>query len=1144
MQANLTSLLATRRFLPLFVTQFLGAFNDNFVKHALVILATYGLAVNSNLSGSMVATVAGGIFILPFFLFSALAGSFADRFDKSRLVVAIKLFELAFMALAAYGFAVGSVTILLAVLFLMGTHSTFFGPLKYGLLPEHLRHDELLAGNALIDAGTFLSILLGMIAGGVTILWAAGPAITGAVAIAAAIAGLLASLFVPRAPAQSPGLALDLNIVRGTRDMLSYAAQRRDLFLCILGISWFWLVGATFLAQIPTHVKDVIRADANVVTLFFAVFSIGVGTGSILSSKLLKGEISARHVPFAALGISLFAIDLYFASAIAPSADAAVVAIGAYVAQPASWRVLADLLGTAICGGLFIVPLYTILQERSDPSHRARVIAANNTVNALFMVIAAGLTGALLAAGLSVTDMYLIIGVLNLVVVAYVSALLPHEILKAVLSSVLRFLYRVEIKGMEHYKAVDGPAVIVVNHVSFLDGVLLAAFLPGKPMFAIDTFIARQWWGKPMLRVVEALPLDPTNPLAMRTIVRAVQGGARCVIFPEGRITVTGALMKVYEGPGLIADRAQAKVIPIRIDGAQYTPFSRLRGKVRLRWFPTITLTVRPSRTLEVPAEIRGRARRAAVGRILHDEMTRLVFETAPWDRTLFQSLLEARDIHGASKLAINDIQRKPMTYGRLVIGSFALGRKLAAPTKAGERVGLLLPNSRAAAAAFFGLQAYGRVAAMLNYTTGARGMQAACTAAEIRLIVTSRRFVELARLSEAVDALKAQATVLYLEDLKIGAIGRLIALVMARFAAPLHRRLAQATPNDAAVVLFTSGSEGLPKGVVLSHANILANRYQLAAVVDFNPTDRVFNALPVFHSFGLTGGFLLPVLSGIETFLYPSPLHYRIVPELVYETNATIMFGTNTFLSGYARAAHPYDFYSVRYVFAGAERVKDETRKVWAEKFGLRIMEGYGATETSPALATNTAMMYRAGTVGRLLPGIAHRLEPVPGVERGGRLHVHGPNVMLGYLKADQPGVLEAPADGWYDTGDIVGFDADGFVTILGRAKRFAKVAGEMVPLGAVEELAARAWPGKGHAVVTLPDARKGEAIVLVTEEEQATRSALIEAAQREGMPELFVPRTVVHTRKLPLLGSGKIDYPAAKALAEAQAPAVAASE
>jgi acyl-[acyl-carrier-protein]-phospholipid O-acyltransferase/long-chain-fatty-acid--[acyl-carrier-protein] ligase len=288
-----------------------------------------------------------------------------------------------------------------------------------------------------------------------------------------------------------------------------------------------------------------------------------------------------------------------------------------------------------------------------------------------------------------------------------------------------------------------------------------------------------------------------------------------------------------------------------------------------------------------------------------------------------------------------------------------------------------------------------------------------------------------------------------------------------------------------------------------------------------------------VFHSFGLTGGLLMPLLAGVRTFLYPSPLHYRTVPELAYGTNATILFGTDTFLAGYARVADNYDFYSVRYVFAGAERVKPETRRVWFEKFGIRILEGYGATETAPALAVNTPMAFKAGTVGRLLPGIDHRLEQVPGIEGGGRLFVHGPNVMLGYLRAEKPGVLEPPAAGWYDTGDIVEIDADGFVTIKGRAKRFAKVAGEMVPLGAVEDLAATVWPANQHAVVALPDPKRGEQLVLVTDCADANRATLAASARAAGLPEIFVPRTIVPVAKVPVLGTGKVDYVSASQLA-----------
>jgi acyl-[acyl-carrier-protein]-phospholipid O-acyltransferase/long-chain-fatty-acid--[acyl-carrier-protein] ligase len=334
-------------------------------------------------------------------------------------------------------------------------------------------------------------------------------------------------------------------------------------------------------------------------------------------------------------------------------------------------------------------------------------------------------------------------------------------------------------------------------------------------------------------------------------------------------------------------------------------------------------------------------------------------------------------------------------------------------------------------------------------------------------------------------------------------------------------------------VVLFTSGSEGTPKGVVLSHRNLLSNRHQLGCVIDFTPKDIVFNALPVFHSFGLTGGLLLPLLAGVRVFLYPSPLHYRTVPELAYGINATILFGTDTFLAGYARVADSYDFYSMRYVFAGAERVKAETRRVWFEKFGIRILEGYGTTETAPALAVNTPMHFRAGSVGRLLPGIVHRIEVVNGIEGGGRLFVKGPNVMVGYLRAENPGVIEAPDGGWYDTGDIVQIDADGFVTIKGRAKRFAKVAGEMVPLGAVEEFVSRVWPSGMHAVVTVPDARRGEQLVLITDQADASRPALASSARDAGMPDIFVPRSILRVPKVPILGTGKIDYVSAGKLA-----------
>jgi acyl-[acyl-carrier-protein]-phospholipid O-acyltransferase/long-chain-fatty-acid--[acyl-carrier-protein] ligase len=741
----------------------------------------------------------------------------------------------------------------------------------------------------------------------------------------------------------------------------------------------------------------------------------------------------------------------------------------------------------------------------------------------------------MLARGESVPGVIGTLGFATLTIALISCWLLPETVIKSLFRGLLRLLYRVEVSGAENMPAVGTPAVVVVNHVSFLDGLLLAAFLPGKPTFAVHTRIAKAWWIKPFLPLFDAFPVDPTNPMAAKAMVKAVREGRTLVIFPEGRITVTGALMKVFDGPGMVADKADAPIIPVRIDGAQFTPFSRLRGKVRLRSFPKIKLTVLPPRRFSIEGEMTARARRAIAGRRLYDEMSAMIFATSRTEETLFQALLEARHIHGGKAPVVEDIKREPMSYGRLVVGSLALGRPLAAASRQGEAVGVLLPNVAAVVATFFALQAHGRVPAMLNYTAGLTNLKEACTAAQIRTIVTARAFVDQAKLGDIVAALEAEGlTILWLEDIgsTIGTGAKLRALIASRFAGRAHKRL-RIAPDAPAVILFTSGSEGLPKGVVLSHRNLLSNCRQLAARIDFNTADMVLNALPVFHSFGLTGGTLLPILHGVKTLLYPSPLHYRIVPALAYDSNATILFGTDTFLSGYARMAHGYDFYSLRYIFAGAERVRDETRKAYADKFGLRILEGYGATEAGPVIAVNTPMHFRAGTVGRLLPGIEAKLDDVPGITEGGRLSIRGPNIMAGYMKADAPGVLQPPEEGWHDSGDIVTIDGEGFVTIRGRAKRFAKIGGEMVSLPAVEGYAAALWPDAEHAVVTRPDARKGEQLVLFTTRKGAKAGDLQAWGRANGVTELAIPRDIRELDALPVLGTGKLDYVSMNAMA-----------
>lgn len=706
--------------------------------------------------------------------------------------------------------------------------------------------------------------------------------------------------------------------------------------------------------------------------------------------------------------------------------------------------------------------------------------------------------------------------------------------IKKLVHWLLRVLFRVKLKGMDNYRLAGDRVLIVANHTSYLDPLLLWAFLPDEVTFAINTEIAQKWWIRPALRFAKVFSMNPQQPLSIKSLTSYLRQDRKAVIFPEGRITVTGALMKVYDGAAMVAERSGAAILPIRIDGAQYTMVSRLNGVVRLRWFPPITLNILSPRDLMHPGEADSHARRHRMGLMLTDIMSDMMFETGNHRQTLFAALLDARRIHGGSHTLLEDVRRKPVSYNGLIAQTLVLGQKLAAVSAPGECFGLLLPNANPTVAALLGLQLHGRVPAMLNFGAGLRNLTSACRTAEIKTFLTSRRFVVNAKLEATVEALASEFRVIFLEDLVESVTGfdKLRALLGSLTAGLWYRERDRKQAHEPAVILFTSGSEGEPKGVVLSHGNLLANREQLAARLDLNAQDTILNALPMFHAFGLTAGTLLPLLYGMRTFLYPSPLHYRIIPEIAYDLNATILFGTNTFLAGYAKHAHPYDFYSVRYVFAGAEKLQDSTRRQWVDKFGIRVLEGYGATETSPILAANTPMFYREGTVGRFMPGIDWQLEEVPGVTEGGRLHVAGPNVMLGYLRPQRPGHLEPPASrygpGWYDTGDIVRVDEEGYVTICGRVKRFAKIGGEMVSLAAVEDIAARLWPGQLHAAVALHDDRKGERILLVTQHRAAQRADFTRAAQQQGYSEFHSPREILHAKELPLLGSGKVDYSA----------------
>lgn len=709
-----------------------------------------------------------------------------------------------------------------------------------------------------------------------------------------------------------------------------------------------------------------------------------------------------------------------------------------------------------------------------------------------------------------------------------------RSLVRPLLTFVCRLLFRISPPA-----SLPGPQdrlLVVANHESFLDGLLLGLFLPMDPVFVVHTGVARNPFFRLMLSLVDYLSVDPSSAMAMKKVIRLLESGRPVVIFPEGRITTTGSLMKVYDGPAFVAAKTGATVLPVRLDGASRSYFSRVSGRYPKSLFPRIAITVLPTTKIVMPEAGSAKERRRRAGEAMRRLMQEMIFASRP-QQTLFDALCDAAEIHGRSRRVVEDMKQIEYSYGDLLKMALALGRIVARITRPDERVGVLLPNLAPTLGLVFGLNAHRRVPAMLNYTAGVDGMQAACTAAELRVIVTSRAFVEQAKLGDKLAALQG-VELHYLEDLRERiTLADKLWLVLWALRAP---RLAaeKLSPEAPAVVLFTSGSEGKPKGVVLSHRALLANIAQIRAVIDFSVDDKILNALPLFHSFGLTAGGLLPLLTGANVFLYPSPLHYRVIPELAYDRNCTVLLGTSTFLGNYAKFAHPYDFYRLRYVIAGAEKLSESVRSAWFEKFGLRIFEGYGATETAPVLAVNTPMAYRSGTVGQLLPGLHAKLMPVAGIDRGGVLHVSGPNLMSGYLKWDRPGVLQAPSseagEGWYDTGDVIEFDDDGFVRIVGRVKRFAKVAGEMISLETVEKLATAASPAAQHAASTQPDPARGETIVLFTTDAALGRDALQTAARERGAPEIAVPRRIVVVDALPLLGTGKTDYVTLKQMAE----------
>jgi acyl-[acyl-carrier-protein]-phospholipid O-acyltransferase/long-chain-fatty-acid--[acyl-carrier-protein] ligase len=686
--------------------------------------------------------------------------------------------------------------------------------------------------------------------------------------------------------------------------------------------------------------------------------------------------------------------------------------------------------------------------------------------------------------------------------------------------------HRIRIEGSDNVPKTFDKLIIIANHASLLDGLIVWTYIRVPLKIIVSRERARELLFRPFMRNDYTVPIDTMNPYALKTIIEEVNRGTALLIFPEGRMTSTGNLMKIYEGTGFIAYKTGAGILPLYLDNVYSTVYSKRKRNRSV--FAPITVTIGKPHGPITLDHLPPRTRKKAAADIIYQILCDMRYEIHNQTSTLGRELIRLCKKNG-KRAAYKDGTGTQVTYRKALTGAFVLGRYFAAglPDK---QIGILLPNIVITALLFMGLQIFRKTTVFLNYSSGPGALTHAMDLADLNTIVTSKQFLERIKLQ---PSLFEGRNVIYMEELKdVLGIKNKIAGIIRAFFPGSYRKMKPGDERETAAILFTSGSEGVPKGVCLSHENIISNIHQALSRIDITEDDYFFNALPIFHSFGLTVGTILPLFANARAFLYVNPLHYRIVPEIIYDEACTIIMGTNTFLNGYGRKAHPYDFHTMRYVYCGAEALSDTVFEKYAKTYGVRVMSGYGVTECSPVITMNSALQHEYGTVGKVLSGIEYKLAPVAGIDGRdgtvGRLFVKGKNVMKGYLKNDEANHKYLVEDeGWYDTGDIVEATPEGYLKIVGRLKRFSKISGEMVSLTAVEDALTGIFGERKTAVImAIEDERKGEKLVLVTNEKGANLKSVRERVRGKGLPDLACPREIIYMKDIPKLGTGKVDY------------------
>ncbi len=1100
-------------------TQFLGTLNDILYK-VIVSMRAVQLAASSGASAKYLS-LAGAVFVIPFLLFSGYSGYLADRFSKRTVLISVKVFEIFAMGLGLASFFSSNIDLMLAVLFLMALHSTIFSPAKYGIVGEIVREQDLSRANGLLEMSTFIAIALGISGGSfLSAAWADEPWKMGGVVLAIAVTGLLVSLGITRVKAAHTGARFPINplseVIQGTRSFL----RDRPVLLAVIGISYLWFLGAMFQMDLLVAGSEAMKLSVGLMVTSLAV---GVGAGGMLAGRLSGDKVELGLVPIGAALMGVSCIGAYFA-------------IGSYAAS----MVCLGLLGLG--SGLFLVPLNAYLQQRSGATEKGRILATNNFYNMLAVVPAWGTMFLLNDRWhFSADKMLLVFGAMALLVSFYVARLIPEFLVRFSLWMMMHALYRIRIEGRENIPF-RGPALLVANHTTHGDGFFLNAtmqrllrFMIWKPYYEHK---AMHWFFK----FAKAIPVGTSGPRDTVAQIRAARKelieGHVVGIFAEGAITRTGNLLPMKRGMERILEGLEVPIIPVHIDNLWGSLFSFSEG----RFFWKRPRQFRRRVTVSFGSPMAPDSKPFEVQQAVAEMASRAVeFRKTPGDTLPRRFLRSAR--RNWSRLAMADSTGRELKYGQALTASLLVSRWLRKERPAESMIGVMLPSTVAGALVNAGISMAGGVPVNLNFTAGAEAMRAAVEQCRIRTIVTSKKFLEKAGI-ELMDGM------VFVEDLfaAAGGFAKIRALLAARLA-PALWLCPRVSPDSLATIIFSSGSTGEPKGVMLSHYNVIANIEAMVQVFWLTERDRIVGVLPFFHSFGFTVTLWLPLVDGCGAVYHSNPTDAKTIGEMVEKYQGTLLLSTPTFCAGYARKCTREQFASLRYVLVGAEKLREPVRRMFEEAFGLELLEGYGCTEMSPVVAVNapgyeagrdTQIGTKHGTVGHTLPGVAAKVvdletrEPL-GSDREGLLMVRGANRMIGYWN-DPERTAAATEDGWYRTGDLAVMDEDGFLRITDRLSRFSKIGGEMVPHLKIEE-AACGLIGEAHCAVTgVPDLVRGERLVLLYVSLELKPDEVWRRLSESDLPKLWLPKrdNIYQVECLPTLGTGKLDLRAVRMLAE----------